>query len=529
MTREISQIRNDRTLPAASLPASRSRLATWNYVTNLLFAVVTMAIGLFATPKLIEWLNDERYGASRMIVEYYGYLTLLELGLGGALSPLIARALGREDEQGLRATMAAGIRMYLRVTLTAIVAGLVLLPWITRMIPVAPQYEGDLRRAWLISLSGFLLLGLSPFRALVEANQRGYRVNLLLTFQSVFVVSLSLLLARSGWGITGQSLSAVLGALLVLAILAWAGGRRYPGLIRGLRGRPDPEAVRQLRKLSVPTLVLNLTGRISYLTDAIVVGYFLGPARVTMLFVTQRLAQLAQVQLQAVGSASWAGLAELHARGEHEVFNHRLIELTRVVSLLGVAGLAPIIAFNQQFVALWVGAGQDAGDLVTVVAAANAYLMALVSLWDWCFTGVGRAARVVWPQAAGALFNLGLSILLTWKLGLIVGPLLGTLASFLATRLWYLMVMLHRDFGTPLRSLAWAAFGPLAPGVPYIVFLWWIARLEPPRHMAVLAAEMALAALVGLLLGSALLLSPQDRALWRSRLLGALPGSRFPR
>ena len=70
---------------------SRTRRATWNYLGALLFTGVTLAAGLVATPYLVGWLTPARFGAFRMLTEWSGALALLELGLGGALQPLLAR------------------------------------------------------------------------------------------------------------------------------------------------------------------------------------------------------------------------------------------------------------------------------------------------------------------------------------------------------------------------------------------------------------------------------------------------------
>src|SRR4051812_25734137 len=132
---------------------SRTRQATWNYLSALLSAAVTLAVGLGATPHLMQWLTPVRFGAVRVLTEWYGYLALLELGLGGALQPLLARALGRGDEPALHRALAAGVRAYLRVTLLAVAVGLALAPVIDRpaLRPQDPAIAGPvggLRWAW---------------------------------------------------------------------------------------------------------------------------------------------------------------------------------------------------------------------------------------------------------------------------------------------------------------------------------------------------------------------------------------------
>src|SRR5262249_19138538 len=82
--------------------------------------------------------------------------------------------------------------------------------------------------------------------------------------------------------------------------------RPPPGLLaKALPARPDPEAGRAILRLSGPTLAVNVSSRLGLTTDALVVSAVLGSGAVTTLFVTQRLAALAQLQLLSIGNASW--------------------------------------------------------------------------------------------------------------------------------------------------------------------------------------------------------------------------------
>ena len=118
-----------------------------------------MFTGLVITPWLIRWLGEERYGASRVLFEYAGYLTLLDLGLGGALSPLLTRALAARDDRALRGVMAAGLRLYALVATVVLLVGFAALPWLPRLVPVRPALYGDLRWAWAFTVLGYAAPG----------------------------------------------------------------------------------------------------------------------------------------------------------------------------------------------------------------------------------------------------------------------------------------------------------------------------------------------------------------------------------
>jgi O-antigen/teichoic acid export membrane protein len=491
-----------------------------HFGTSVVLLAVTTAVALRSTPLLVAWLGDRKFGGYQILFQGYGYLTLLEMGLGGALGPLLAQSVQKDDERSLRRTVAAGSRAYCRVALVSVAVGLMLtpvVPWLARDL-TGPDVA-DLRRAWVVGLASFAGLVLVPSRTLVEARQRGYLVNLLLTAQSLMVTGLSLLLAWAGWGITGQA-AAYTAGVLVFGLAATAVALRpYPGLLGAVFTEPvDPATRKALNRLSGPTLLLNVSGRVSVLTDSLIVGGVLGAQRVTSLVNTQKLVVLGQTILQSVGNASWAALAELHARGERQVFNRRLVEMTRIVAVLAAVGFTPVVAFNRAFVSRWLGPSFPyAGDLVAAVAAVNAVLLAEQALWGWCFTATGKIREVVASAVAAAVINLAASIALTHRFG-VVGPLLGSTIAFVSVGLWYLPWRLHQTFGTSPRALLAAVGVPSVVGVVAAAALWRLARDGGPTTWLGLVVAMGLTALGMLAFSIVFLLTPHDRALWRERI-----------
>lgn len=504
----------------------RSGNAVLNFATSLAFTAVTL-LGAMVSSRLIErWVGEDRFGDYRTLVEWFGYLTLLELGLGGAIGPLLSRGLSAGDRPALRSVLAAGTRAYLGVMALAIAIGAAIvaaLPWLIR-VPAAVR--PDLRLAGAVTLVGLTTLPLIPLRSLTEADQRGYQVNLLLIAQFVLITAAALLFCGvwPEWGITGQAAAVALGALAMNTALVVATLPKLPGTPAEIaRTRPDPAVWRGIWSLSWPTLVLQFAGRINLQTDSIILNRVLGASAVTSLFFTQKLAQMAQAQLANVGTACWAGLADLYHRGEHETFRRRLLELLRLVTILGCAAVGPIVAYNRHFVSLWMGpdwvSALYGGDLVTLAAGANALLLPLISLCGWCITGTGRVRLLVVPSIISAVLNLSLSIVFAYYVG-IAGPLLGTTATVLGFSMWVNSAMIRRTFGIPMRSMARSVAAPLAWGLPYTAALWWLARSQPRVGWIGLAAQMGLASLGFLALAAAFLLTPGERAAWRARLGG---------
>ncbi|HEY2804718.1 MAG TPA: hypothetical protein VGI92_02560 [Gemmatimonadales bacterium] len=503
----------------------RTRKSAFNFVTGLAGTAVTLAVSFVTTPLLLRFLGTEVFGAVRATTDWFGHLTLLELGLYGALAPLLAMALGRGDKERARATLAEGIRAYAKVALAACLAGLVITVMIERLVPVSPDLVRDLRIGCLIAVLGLCVYPLTPFRALADASQRGWLINAGSLIQTLVVTGLAVLLAWEGFGIAGQFAALIVGQALFTLLLARDGVRRLPGLAAAVRQGRDAQTRAQIRRLNLPSFLFDLSGRAGLMTDNIVIALVLGPTMVVPLFLTQRLLTLAQAQLQGIGNASWAALGELHALGRRDVFNARLIELTGLVSALGVSVLLPLAAFDHAFVRLWVGESRYGGELVNILAAVNALLLSIVSLWGWCFTGTGQVTALVPVCLAGATLNLGLSVAGAFAIGL-PGPLLGTAIATLSTTFWYMPYQMEKRFGASAARLFRATLAPLAwaaiPGAGIV----WLALNHPPRSWPMLAVDLAVSGTTLLLVWWIFELRVEERAHYTSRLSMALPGRR---
>lgn len=503
---------------------SRTRRSALTFGSGLVMTGATAVASFVTAPLLLRWLGDERFGAFRSASDWLGYIGLLELGVGGALQALLAKALGSGDRADVVGAVRTGVRAYLRVAglmAIATVALGVALPWLIRL---PEDLTAELWAGCAVFLVGFAWLPLAPFRPLADAGQRGYLVNGLLTAQALTAAVAAVGLAYAGWGLTGQFAAVVLGGAVLYVGLAWYGLRRYPELVTGSAA---PAVGRALWALSWPTMVFNLSSRLGLLTDNIVIAGLLGPAAVAPFYLTQRVIAVATAQAQAIGSASWAGLIDLYYRGEHDVFARRFAQLTRLTSVVGVTLLLPTAVWNAELIRLWVGPDRYAGPGVTWLAAGNGWALSILSVIGWPLTAAGFVRPVVPVIVTSTAVNVVVSLAATAVLGP-VGPLVGTATAFGLVSWWWTLLLLRRHFGTSPGVLVRAALRPAAVAVPYGAGLILLAEFVPshppdwPRWAAVLAVGGWLAAsAAGYLFLAWLFAFPtDDRAEWAGRFRG---------
>jgi O-antigen/teichoic acid export membrane protein len=505
----------------------RVRRSIWTFIAGEISTIVVLIVGLLATPLLLQWLGDERMGAVEAMSQWFGYVSLLEFGIGGALMPLFARALARRDSGQVSTLIAVGTRAYLRVCGLMVAAGVLLLIIITKVLPVAPALRLDLRTGCAISILGVVFVPLMPLRIMFEADQRGYLVHQALLVQSLLITGASLLFAYARCGISGQFAAIFLGGLAFNAMMLWL-ARDWLGSVGSRLSRAVTRSREwgELWNLNWATFAFNMCGRIGLVTDNIVVGGLLSPAMVVPFFFSQQLAVLAQRQLQGIGNASWAALVELDVEGKHEVFNQRLVELTRLIAILAVAALVPIVVYDREFISLWIGRERYGGDALIAVAALNAFLLAIFSLWAWCINGTGRVGLIMPGMIAQTVINLSLSLLLTFRAGML-GPLLGTTIGFLSVSIWYLPMLLRRCFGTSPGDLMRAAALPALSAAPFFAGVYALARSFPPSGWIDMGAEMVAVAIAYLAIWWIAGLTARERELWVQRLHLLIPGGSY--
>jgi O-antigen/teichoic acid export membrane protein len=492
---------------------SRTQKSAWSLASGVLYNIAWIATGFFATPRLLLWLGSERFGIYRVLLDWIGYLMLLDLGLSGALMAFLAPRVAKGDKEQVRSLLAAGLRAYFWVIIAMLVAGALLifaLPKIISLTSVGPQ---ELRLAVFISLFAIFLTPFSVFRSLAETRQKLYLYNLLITVQSISMTLLWLAFARAGWGLPGQSLAFV-AAQVPVALILFRDARKDYGKISS--APPDRSAMKKLWVLNQPTLTHTVTERIAFISDNIIVAWIMGPLFVVPFYLTQRLMTLAQMQLQSLSHSTWAALAELHSHGKSELLRVRLLDITSSVSGLGVAVLAPIAAFNSQLVSRWVGSSNYAGGIITITACFNIWLWAVFSSWIWPLLGTGQIGRWAPFATVFTLLKVALSVGLTYKLGLI-GPLLGTFLSFLLVDSWALPRILSRTFQITPWTLWKTALSPLIWGILYGLALWGVAQEHPANGLILLILEIGLAIVIGLILYWTLSLDKDSRNQWRYR------------
>jgi len=153
---------------------TRGSLLARNTVWNLLGQVAPMGVALFAIPMLIRHIGMDRFGILTIAWMIVGYFSLFDLGLGRAMTNLVAQGLGgvRQDELPAIVWTANCVMVVLGIVgAIALAAISPLLTYSLLKIPPSLQTE-TLHSLYLLSVSVPLVISTTGFRGILEAQQK---------------------------------------------------------------------------------------------------------------------------------------------------------------------------------------------------------------------------------------------------------------------------------------------------------------------------------------------------------------------
>jgi len=146
-----------------------ARSAVWNMVGQLLPA----AIAVFAIPVLVHGIGVERFGLLSLAWVVVGYFSLFDLGIGRALTKLVADKLGLSDHNAIPALAGTSLLLLL---LLGVMGGLIaaaMTPWLVHSalkVPLSLRREA-LPMFYMLAAAIPLITVTSGMRGILEALQ----------------------------------------------------------------------------------------------------------------------------------------------------------------------------------------------------------------------------------------------------------------------------------------------------------------------------------------------------------------------
>ncbi|MDH5299031.1 MAG: flippase, partial [Desulfobulbaceae bacterium] len=325
-----------------------------NIIINTVGQGLPLLVGVFAIPSLIRGLGVDRFGLLNLVWMVVGYFSLFDLGLGQALTKLVAQRLGEGEEGEIpRLIQTSLILMAGFGGLGAMVAGGATGWLVHEALKIPAKFQEEARQSfYLLSLSIPLVVTTSGLRGVLEAYGRFGTVNAVRIPMGIF----SFLAPLAVLPFT-DSLYPVVAVLVAGRLLAWFVHlvlciRLVPGLSRG-RGF-HRSLLRPLLSFGGWMTVSNIVSPLMVYVDRFLIGAFISMAAVA--YYTTPYEVITKVWIIPAGLvgvifpafSSWFGqerqkTAELFAQGVKYLF------------VLVFPIILVVVVFAGEGLSLWLG------------------------------------------------------------------------------------------------------------------------------------------------------------------------------
>jgi len=393
-----------------------------NWVVTLLTIVVLYVL----TPFTLNQLGAQGYGTWLLITSMNGYLGLLVLGVPMASVRYFAQHVASGDTRKLNEAISSCTGLYLLLGLIALIIGMGLYAFFTLYGIPTPMHD-DARSAFVI-MALFVAVG---FIALLPEGILAAHGN----FVPRNMVRVASLVLRLGLTVVLLKLEATLTVLAVVQLscllfdfaLCWLMiHRRYPGIRLGLSGF-DWKVVRQIFSFSLFVLVLNAGARLSFETDAMVIGAFMDVGQIPHFTIANSFIIYLMEFVVAIAAVVMPTATHLQTQGKMAELREIFLKWSKIALSLTIMGGLFLLVLGPRFIAWWVGPEfeHSAGPVLQILMISYLIFLPVRGVALPMLMGLGKPKVPTIGFFIAGLVNAGLSIALVGPLG-IVGVALGT-------------------------------------------------------------------------------------------------------
>lgn len=394
------------------------RLLADNTLWNLAGHLLPIVVALVAVPVLIRHLGVDRFGLLSLTWIVAGYFSLFDLGLGRALTKMVADQLGARQNESIPPLVWTTLLMMLFLgMLGGVIVGL-LAPWLVHRalkVPDALQKEA-LFTFYLLALSIPIVVVTSGMRGTLEALQRFREANLIKIPASIFLFLGPLLVLPFS-----QNLVAIVGVVVL--------GRAAAGFVflsacfhvlPAMRERItlDPMTVLPAVRMGMWMTVSNVIGPLMTYIDRFAVGALLPLDAVAYYTAPFDVVNRLLLIPGAVAGVLFPAFAVTRIRAD----NRSLLLLGRASKYIFLAMFPCVLVLSTlapEILRVWIGpAFARYGSGVLRLLAAGVLVNSLAHLPFALIQGIGRADITAKLHLLELPFYLTLLWILTRRLGI---------------------------------------------------------------------------------------------------------------
>ena len=396
-----------------------------NMSTRYLAYLVDAVLGLVMLPFNLAHLGMAAYGLWVLTASFTAYLSMLDLGYGGALVRFVAQYRARRDARGLNEVLSTLAVVYSTIGVITYAIVLILAANVHLITRLTPDEVSTARTLLLIVGANVALrFAFGVYGGVIVGFQRYHLNNLTSIGTSLAVAGANVLVLTGGHGLVALVAATTAVRVASLVVYRWNAARVFPGLALDWK-LFRRERLREVSAFSVYMLALDAAYKVNYASDVMVIGAMLGAPAVALWAPAQRLTEVALRLSNQLSEALFAVVVDCDASQRAARLRKVFVEGTRLslATVLPVAGGLVLLA--HPLLMAWIGPRFTTTAIVVQLLAWVVIVRVGCSTASIVLKGAGLHDRLTALIGVMAFANLALSLALVGPFGL-VGVALGT-------------------------------------------------------------------------------------------------------
>jgi O-antigen/teichoic acid export membrane protein len=397
-----------------------------NVGSNWMLIVFTIAASYITTPFIIRMLGDHGYGTWTLITAMTGYMSLLALGVPMACVRYLAQHVTQGDTQKANQTIGTCAGLYLMLGVAALAVGALLgLTFLVFDIPVSVRLQAYVAFGLMVVYIGAGFIGFLP-EGIFFAHHDFVRRN------AIRICGVLLRLGLTLWFLQLNASLVLLAVIQLLGLLfdfsmSWVIIRRRYGHLRVSLKDFDRATLRQIFSFSIYVLLLGTGTRLSFETDALVIGAVLGVAVIPAYAIANSLVVYLVDFIIGIAAVVSPMATTLMSSNRTDELRDAFLKWSKAALSLTVAAGAFLIVLGPRFIAWWIGPEYEptAGPVLQILMASSFVFLPARGVALPILMGIGKPKAPTIAFLAAGLLNVVISLVLARPWGL-AGVAIGT-------------------------------------------------------------------------------------------------------
>ncbi len=422
-------------------------------------------VALAMSPYVLGKIGELQFGFWSLVVAVTGYYGFIDLGIRSAVGQYVTRYIARKEFDNLNDTVNTSLLVMAGIGVIIALVAVVISFFLPQIVNIDTSNAERIRLPLLIvGLSIAIKFPFTVFQAAISGKQRFDLLGISSICIRLGSAGLAYAVLEAGWGLLGLAIGTAVTQLTEGAVMTLIALRINPEL----RIAPfsfSRKAFREVRNYGVFSFLINISDKIIFYTDALIISTLVNPVAVTYYVIGSNLMPYFDDLVNAVGNPLMQVATAYDAGNQEKSLQSLFLTGTRYVFCFACLISVGIFTVGENFLGQWMGfkyvqGGEygSSGTVMFVLAIAHTlYLSQAVS--RQIVFGRRKNKFLASVNVGEGAVNLSLAIILVPRIG-IIGVAYGALIPMLVTQGVILPIYVSRLVGTNYFRFLWHSILP---------------------------------------------------------------------